>query len=214
MTSDTDTPPRILFEDPTAVRIYVELQEIEPVIWRRLLVPLHFNLAQLHHIIQAAFGWQDAHLHQFNIGGLRFGDAEFMEAERIDDDEPRTFEAAGVMLKDFSFNRDGGATFEYLYDFGDNWKHTIRLEEELVVKPMPKTATCLEGARSGPPEDVGGAHGYARFLRILLNPKEDELREQKELKVWSGGKFNPSAFDLTRTEKAVRGALRRHRNLG
>ena len=202
-----------MFEDPTAVRIHVELQEIEPRIWRRLVVPINFSLAHLHHIIQAAFGWQDAHLHQFDIGGLRFGDAEFMEAERIDHAEPRMFEAAAVKLGDFSFREGEGLEFSYVYDFGDHWVHRVRLEEQLVINPAPKKAECIEGARACPPEDVGGPHGYAKFLRILLDPADHERDEQKSLKVWSGGKFHPTTFDLARTNKAVRGALRRHQYL-
>jgi hypothetical protein len=38
-------------------------------IWRRVIVPTTFTLAQLHAVIQAAMGWCDYHLHHFEIGG-------------------------------------------------------------------------------------------------------------------------------------------------
>jgi hypothetical protein len=46
---------------------------------------------------------------------------------------------------------------------------------------------------------------------VLLNPENDERDEQKHMKRWSGGKFDPEKFDLAKTDKAVRGALRRMR---
>ncbi len=209
MTTDTPTQ-QLIFDDPTAIQIYVVIEGIEPPVWRRLVVPLTFTLAQLHPILQAAFGWTDSHLHQFVIGGLRYGDAEFAEAERIDDDEPRTFDAIEVQLKDFCLCRVDALSFEYVYDFGDNWVHRVMLERQVVVKPAPKKASCIEGGRSCPPEDVGGTHGYGEFLRVLLTPGEDEIEEQRHLKRWSGGRFDPEKFDLAKTEKAVRGALRRN----
>ena len=83
----------------------------------------------------------------------------------------------------------------------------------------PAEAYCIEGARCCPPEvvsetrnkNVGGPHGYFEFLRVLLSPEPDELDEQKHLMCWSGGKFNPERFDVTKADKAVRGALRKRR---
>ena len=60
-------------------------------------------------------------------------------------------------------------------------------------------------------KDVGGPHGYAEFLRILLTPEEDEIEQQRQFKRWSGGRFDPERFDLAKTDKAVRGALRKRR---
>ena len=81
----------------------------------------------------------------------------------------------------------------------------------LAVKPAPKTATCIEGARCCPPEDVGGPYGYPEFLRVLLTPEPDEIEEQRHLKRWSGGRFDPERFDIAKSDKAVRGALRKRR---
>ena len=112
-------------------------------------------------------------------------------------------------MRDFS--REPGTSFKYVYDFGDNWRHTVTMETFLAVNPAPKTATCVDGARCCPPEDVGGPHGYFEFLRVLLSPDPDEIEEQRHLKRWSGGKFDPDRFDLAKTDKAVRGALRKRR---
>src|SRR3546814_16075347 len=59
----------------------------------------------------------------------------------------------------------------YEYDFGDFWEHEIRVEareQPSADKPWP---VCTDGARAGPPEDIGGPGGYERLLERL-----DELR--------------------------------------
>ena len=113
-------------------------------------------------------------------------------------------------MRDFS--REPGGSFTYVYDFGDNWRHTITLEKLVTVTPAQKKPSCIDGARCCPPEDVGGTSGYFEFLRVLLAPGSDEIDEQRHLKHWSGGRFNPEKFDLAKTDKAVRNALRRSRS--
>ena len=53
-----------------------------------------------------------------------------------------------------------GLQFTYLYDFGDCWRHIVKVEAiETRAEPM-YSATILDGKRAGPPEDVGGPGGY------------------------------------------------------
>jgi Plasmid pRiA4b ORF-3-like protein len=56
------------------VSLKVTLRDVRPPIWRRLLVPAGMTLGDLHHVIQAAMGWEDAHLHVFDIAGRQYGD--------------------------------------------------------------------------------------------------------------------------------------------
>ena len=208
MTTETTTTQHTVWEELNAVQIHVALDDIEPPVWRRLVVPLRITLAELHHILQAAMGWTDSHLHDFGVGGLTYGDTELLSAERTDHDA-RVYDANEVRMCDFS--RQPGTSFKYIYDYGDNWRHTVTLEKVFAVKPAPKTTTCIDGARCCPPEDVGGTSGYFEFLRVLLAPDPDEIEEQRHLKRWSGGKFDSDRFDLAKTDKAVRGALRKRR---
>jgi len=152
----------MVFTAPNAVALRVALADIEPAIWRRLVVPRTFHLGQLHHVIQAAFGWWDYHLHEFRIGGLSYGDAEIGAPELEGD--ARRFDETEVRLLDFSRGEHVG--FVYLYDFGDDWEHTVEFERLLVLEPAPRVATCSDGARARPPEDVGGVDGYAGFLKM------------------------------------------------
>ncbi len=61
---------------------------------------MKLNFAQLHEVLQAAFGWTHSHLHQFNVGGLTIGAPEFDEDGLSDH---RIFEASEVRLQDLTF---------------------------------------------------------------------------------------------------------------
>ena len=209
MSESVDDGRRPSVRDLNAVQLYVSLDDIAPRVWRRLIVPLNTTLADMHPIIQAAMGWSDAHLHEFDVGGLTYGDTWSLSAECSDDDT-RVYDAQDVRMRDFS--REPGVTFTYVYDFGDNWRHTVMIETFVAATPAPKKPSCIDGARSCPPEDVGGTSGYFEFLRVLLAPEPDEADEQRHMKSWSGGRFDPEKFDLSKTDKAVRNALRRPRS--
>lgn len=192
--------------DPDAliVRADVHIVDIDPPIRRTLELPKTLNLAQLHEVLQASFGWTDSHLHQFDIGGLSYGAPEFDEGDWSD---RRTFEASDVRLADFSLSVDVPIILFYEYDFGDSWIHVI----ELTVKPREAGANyprCIAGSRSAPPEDSGGPHGYAQFLEAWRNPLDEE---HKAMRRWAGSKFDPEKFDLTATNKAIASAIRRSR---
>lgn len=97
-TEPTAAEPRAIWAEPNAVRLHVVIAGIDPPVWRRLVVPLHFTLAQLHPILQAAFGWTDSHLHQFLIGGLRYGEADLLNQDMLDDDDRRKVMAERASL--------------------------------------------------------------------------------------------------------------------
>jgi hypothetical protein len=53
---------------PEVYQLHVWIHQISPMIWRRLRVRDESTLAELHDVIQVAFGWSDFHLHRFRIG--------------------------------------------------------------------------------------------------------------------------------------------------
>jgi hypothetical protein len=57
---------------PTLFTLKIELVDSMPLIWRRIVISGHASFATLHHVIQAAMGWHDAHLHEFRVGEQRF----------------------------------------------------------------------------------------------------------------------------------------------
>nr|WP_049768123.1 hypothetical protein [Methylocella silvestris] len=47
----------------------------------------------------------------------------------------------------------------------------------------------IEGARRGPPEDVGGPWNYSGFLEAIADPNHEQHAKLSE---WSGGNFDPN----------------------
>jgi Plasmid pRiA4b ORF-3-like protein len=125
---------------------HVTLQQIEPPIWRRLLLPPSLNLAELHHVLQAAFGWRDEHLHEFIIGGLVYGAPELADEMAAEDDR-RTFGATDVHLRDFDLYHVPDPQFLYHYDFGDSWLHLVQFEQPIARDSGHKYPACIAGGR-------------------------------------------------------------------
>ena len=169
------------------IQIYelkLEMLEVEPLIWRRLLVPGNITLAQLHEVIQTAIGWTNSHLHEFVVGEHSYSDPEFEIDEARSEYRYRLARLAPRVRN----------TMAYLYDFGDGWEHQIRVERIIEDdKRYPGRPVCLAGARNCPPEDCGGPWGYQNFLKVIGNKKHTEHRELLE---WVGGSFEPEHFDL------------------
>ena len=64
----------------------------------------------------------------------------------------------------------GTKTLKYLYDFGDGWEHTVKIDR--IHEAVPGIAYPLLIAAVGrcPPEDVGGPWGMMIFLRQFTIP--------------------------------------------
>jgi hypothetical protein len=170
------------------VRLGVTLREVTPTVLRVLDVPAACTLPELHDLLQIAIGWTDSHLHQFvvpaavsgDVGEVRYGlpDAEF---DRDEHDE------TGVRLTELP------PRFRYLYDFGDGWDHDIE-----VLGPSEPEPGCRYGEGRCPPEDCGGATGYAELLQVLADPTHDD---HEQMVAWVG---EWPEFDQPSTDRLVR----------
>lgn len=170
--------------DTALYQLKVSLEGAKPPIWRRILVPGDFTLAQLHKIIQLCMGWTDSHLHEFLIDGTWYSSPE-EGAEDFDQPENEAdFTLQGL-------DKEIAAGFAYLYDFGDDWAHRITVEKVRGPGPGKPRPVLLAGRRACPPEDVGGIDGYSRLLDILADPAHEEYQE---MKTWLGGDFAPGQF--------------------
>lgn len=166
-------------------QLKVELLDVRPTVWRRLIVPERITLPKLHQAFQEAFGWTDSHLHEFLINGRRYGMRDV-----YDDDPPRD-ERRVALNKALDYRT---RTFDYIYDFGDNWHHAVTVESDYVnTAPGQPGLLVIDGANACPPEDVGGASGYATFLEALADPHHEE---HENFLRWVGGPFDPTLFHL------------------
>lgn len=177
----------------------ITLRDVDPPVWRRVAVAEDLTLAQLHRVIQRAFGWQDCHLHEFEIAGHRFGRPDF--GGGFPDSAPRVVDERKVVLGDILGAR---RSFRYWYDFGDDWWHDVVVEgREPAAQDAPR-ATLLAGENACPPEDCGGPPGYAELLAVLGDPKHPEHTETRE---WAGD-FDPRRFDLGAATRRVAAVVR------
>jgi len=168
--------PRQIFQ------VRISLADVTPEVWRRVAVPGAYTLDRVHRVIQYAMGWQNYHLHSFEIDGVQYGEPDpDGELDLRDELEVRLDAVAG---KD--------SRFVYTYDFGDWWEHEIAVEAIYPPEPDERYPLCLEGERACPPEDVGGAYGYAGFLAAITDPEHPEHAAMRE---WIGKPYDPAAFD-------------------
>jgi hypothetical protein len=173
--------------------LHVELEDIEPIIWRRILVPAKITLPKLHDLLQLTMGWTNSHLHSFEIGDRTFG-MQGTDLEELNMLNETKYTLDAVL-------GDSIGEFLYEYDFGDGWRHRIKVTP--VVKPTADWTypVCVAGARAAPPDDVGGPPGYEEFLSAIKDPKHEE---HASMLVWIGGAFDPEGFDLNAINRTIR----------
>lgn len=178
---------------PKIYQLDVELEGIEPRIWRRLLVPAAISLPELHDLLQLTMGWTNSHLHSFEIGQRAFSakGADLEELQMLDE-RKYTLEAALA---------ESVREFVYEYDFGDTWRHHITVESVTPRNTDWAYPLCIGGARAVPPEDVGGVGGYEEFLSAIHDPDHDE---HDSMLTWVGGAFDPEGFDLNAINRTLR----------
>jgi hypothetical protein len=164
-------------------RLRIQLQGVDPIVWRRVLVPGSVRLSKLSDMLLATMGWADSHLHSFRIGDKLFGmHFEDWAEDEIDEKSVTVLQSLGDEHR-----------FFYDYDFGDSWEHEVVVEELTWTDIGLKFAVCLDGENACPPEDVGGTHGYSYFLEAIADPGHDEHDSYLD---WVGGSFDPMEFDL------------------
>lgn len=143
----------------TPSRIYqlrIELQHIAPVVRRRILVPETLTLGKLDRVIQAAMGWNNAHLHDFTIEGKRYctPDPQWPEPEMLNERRYTVGEVLGQTVQQF----------RYSYDFGDGWDHTVTVEQSHLeaalrlddVEVTSLTGLCRGGVSRSVAEQASG----------------------------------------------------------
>ena len=174
----------------------IRLLDIEPVIWRRFVVPGSITLDRLHDVIQIVMGWTDSHLHEFMIGKKRY--TEYPESREDG------LECGRYRLVDLI--KQKGRTFGYSYDFGDDWRHELIIEDSRYMDPrLEFPIQCLDGERACPPEDVGGVPGYCEFCNAVNDPSHEDY---EQFSVWWGGEFDSERFDLDEVNQELLKYLR------
>ena len=175
-----------------SLQFKVTLKGLRPPIWRRILVPSEYTFWDLHVAIQDAMGWLDCHLHLFQIRNPV--DRTRVELGIPSDepffDLPEPLPSWAVPVANYFTLSNRRAT--YLYDFGDDWQHSVLLEEIAPVDGSRALPACLAGRRRCPPEDCGGIRGFEDLVKVVTDPSHEE---HESMLVWLGGPFEPGEFD-------------------
>lgn len=137
------------------LRVRIELAGSLPPIWRELLVPGTFTLAELHLAIQQVMPWTDDHPHVFDhphppvpLPGAK------TPLDPLD-------EEAAIRLHEFV---DNAHPLVYTYDFGDDWQHLVTVTRWHGNQETVNLPTCIGGESAAPPEDCGGIPGLRRLV--------------------------------------------------
>lgn len=122
-------------------------------------------MSQVHQVLQAAYGWEDAHLARFTpddpFAPLRPVDGAIPDVLQWWRPGQKCEEPGDRAEEDCSLPRSGSAFYEY--DFGDGWLHRLPNEDT-------PPARLIYGARRGPLEDSGIFTGYEEIMDALTDP--------------------------------------------
>ena len=120
--------------------------------------------------------------------------------------EPPIYKAKGLGLG-VVISR-GVDRFVYTYEYGDNWRHDVIVEEVRDGAPDREYPAFADGARRCPPEDVGGPDGFMDFLEAVLDLAHGQHGDMVR---WYGGPFDPIGFDEERARFCIENMVRRRR---
>ncbi|WP_344087853.1 plasmid pRiA4b ORF-3 family protein [Nostocoides veronense] len=175
----------------------VARRQVRPEIWRRVQLRGDLTLDRVHTCLQVILGWEDSHLHRFSAPGVdAWSPPWFVTAYDEDElDEEGTPESE-VRLDQVL--RAAGEWLIYTYDFGDDWRHRIEVEEVRLAQGGDPPALCLEGVGACPPEDVGGIFTWNELAAALrADPDPDHLSgELEQYADWLPEGSNPDLFEL------------------
>lgn len=164
--------------------VKVFLYEVEPLIWRRFIMPASATFAELHQVIQKVMGWNDEQSHQFRYGKGRALTEVISNNSKEQVAPGDTFhDEAKVVLSQFVGRKRFPFRMLYRYDFFDDWTHELVFEEKGEDEDAPR---LLEGGRACPPEDCGGSFGYRECMGGF-----DE---------WMDDDYDPEVFDLSKVK--------------
>jgi hypothetical protein len=186
--------PEVSIDDDVVYSLKISLDQSKPLIWRRILIK-SVSLEILHHILQLAMGWDDSHLHGFEVRKTR--------VPLVDDGAAVDESGISIAQLDVAKIRK----FHYVYDFGDHWRHTITIEKSVAAQSLELYPQCLDGRGACPFEDIGGISCWSQLLAGVQDPEvvlEDHFAELVER---LGQDFAPLRFDVATANSRLQRAF-------
>lgn len=131
-------------------------------------------------MLQAAFSWDDYHLWRFSLGGGPFDGGCQLFLCPWDAEEGELEDEGGVPADRVRLDecmQDPGDVLGYVYDYGDHWELSLRLEGVTPADDGAPSAVCVDGRRAAPPEDCGSLRDAEELAEVLEDPARFELDE-------------------------------------
>jgi hypothetical protein len=147
----------------------LEIEKVEPLIWRIVRVPADLRLAELHNVLQKLLGWDNRHHHAFDVRGAANEDLTVAQALQA-----------------------GPSGFTYRYDDDGGWRVRITRAPGVWRSVSKAPIACLDGYLAGPRDDGGGPAAYTAVLAATLGrgPRLSAAAMER-----LGPNFDPEAFD-------------------
>lgn len=172
-------------------------------VYRQLTIPSDLSLEHLGEVLVSAVGWEGYHLNQF----IKDRNTCYLlpdEYGHVDYGYDARQYTIGDLLKRV------GSKIQWEYDFGDSWRHELKLVEKVALdKEDEVKVTLVKATGACPPEDCGGVGGYRHLLNTLKNPGSEEY---EEMVGWLGGGFDPKAFNLSAARQRIASYMKRIKN--
>lgn len=186
-------------------QLKISLLNVEPPVWRRIVVPPDIALNDLHEVIQDVMGWSHDHLHSFIVGKKRSERKSYLPARGCDG--PDDFPEDDYTLNELAHR--AGMKFIYWYDFGDDWKHEITVEKTSYVDAkFPGEIRCLAGKGACPPDNCGGPYMYTRIVANWQAGEEVEDGFSFLGSMLKRGRFKPERFDINAAREKLQKTLK------
>ncbi len=181
-----------------ALQLKISLNNIKPLIWRRIVVNSDIGLEELSDYIETVMPWGGGHLHKFynkhQTYLVPYDDDDLSPEE---EEQMEAYEDA--ILEDILTEK--GQRLRYVYDFGDDWVHDIVVEAILPQLEFGCDVKFITGKNAAPPDGCGGIGGYVHLREVMSNPKHPEYEEMVEwLELEDGRDFDPTNMGFTAEE--------------
>jgi hypothetical protein len=124
--------------------VYLFRVSLSGSVWRKIELSSGHTLLDFHNAIQAAYKFDSDHLYSFFMDGIPWSDEKFTSP--YEDEGPYADE---VRIGELGLVK--GQTFLYLFDYGDEWRFRVTLEEIRHDQPHPKSPRIVE-RKGGSPE--------------------------------------------------------------
>jgi Plasmid pRiA4b ORF-3-like protein len=196
--------PEISTIMPTAYQLRIQLCDLKPAIYRDVLVDPSITLRKLHKVIQTAMGWEDEHLYGF---ALPQGRERYWRVPMNRKFEPPTEGGFGFGFAEPANNDAKYSVGEvlrapkdkllYMYDFGDDWEHTITLTA--IGEANEALPHLMKAANGCPPENIGGVTGAVHWASVWY----DKSHPEHDTALMIFGEREPNWLDFPALQKAV-----------